>query len=57
MCWCVYKNPIKYHVYEKDCTWNLILCASKIDEYLKSVIGDSINFCDDIIDVVATSHD
>ena len=35
----------------------LSTCACEIDEYLKSIFGDSVVTCDKVVDVVAKSYD
>ena len=44
---------IKHRVRKKDYIWNSSTCET--DEYLKSIIGDSVIACDEIIDAVAKS--
>ena len=42
------KNPIKHHVCKKS--WNPSTCTCEIDEYLKSIIADSVVTYDEIVD-------
>ena len=43
------KNPIKHRASEKDYIFNPSTCPCEIDEYLKSIIGDSVVAYDEII--------
>ena len=55
---CECKNPIKNCVCKKDWIWNpRTCCASEIDKYLTSIIGDSGVAFDEIIKFVAKSYD
>ena len=49
-------NPIKYYVWEKDYIWNSNTCGCEINNSLKSIIGDSLVTCGEIIKVVAKSY-
>ena len=42
LCQCEYKNPIKYHVREKDYVSNPSTRACEIDIYSKIIIGDFV---------------
>ena len=44
-------------MFEKDYIWNVSAWAGRIDKYLKSITGDSVVTCDEIIDMVAKSYD
>ena len=45
------KNPINHCVYKENYVWNPNICDCKINRYLKSIADDSINTCDEKIEV------
>ena len=51
-----FENPIK-HVYEKYYIWYRSTCTCESNRYLKSIIGDSVITCDEIIVAAAKSYD
>ena len=48
--WCKYK---KHDICEKDYIWNPATCGCKNGKCLGSIIDDSVNTCDEIINKVA----
>ena len=42
---------------KKNYIWNPATCTCKIGKYLARIIDDSVNTCDEIIDVEAKSYD
>ena len=47
----------KHCMCKKIYIWNPATCTCKIGKYLASIIDDSVNTCDEIIDVEAKSYD
>ena len=47
----------KHCMCKKNYIWNSATCTCKIGKYLASIIDDSVNTCDEIIDVEAKSYD
>ena len=47
---------MKYYMWEKDYIWNSNTCVCEINNSLKSIIGDSLVTCGEIIKVVAKSY-
>ena len=56
-CRCDCQNLIKHNVCEKNYIWNPSTCACRSDKYLKSINGDSVVTCGEIVDVIAKSYD
>ena len=47
----------KHCMCKKNYIWNPATCTCKIGKYLARIIDDSVNTCDEIIDVEAKSYD
>ena len=47
----------KHCMCKKNYIWNPATCTCKIGKYLASITDDSVNTCDEIIDVEAKSYD
>ena len=44
----------KYHIFDKGYIWNPATCSYKNSIYLASIIDDSVNMCDEIVEETKT---